>query len=67
MRSTGIQDCVPTVPADQLALDRTAKRLRQLRWMGKELEAQRTFEVLDDSGLKPPLASDRREPDCRGS
>ena len=58
MRSTGNQNCVPEVPADQLMLDRTLKYLRKLRWISKELEAQRILLVLDDIKLQPSLSGD---------
>ena len=47
MRSSVIQTPVPEVSADQLTLDRTLKQLRKLRWIGKELEAQKLLQVLD--------------------
>jgi hypothetical protein len=57
MRSTGTQNRVPEVPADQLALNRALKHLRKLRWIGKELEVQEILQVLDHK-LRP-LASRR--------
>jgi hypothetical protein len=47
LRSSGIQTPVPEVSADQLTLDRTLKQLRKLRWIGKELDAQKLLQVLD--------------------
>jgi hypothetical protein len=47
MRSSDTQKRVPEVPAHQLTLDRTLKRLRKLRWIGKECEAQKVLRVLD--------------------
>jgi hypothetical protein len=47
MRSSGIQTPVPEVSADQLTLDRTLKQPRKLRWIGKELEAQKLLQALN--------------------
>jgi hypothetical protein len=47
MRSSGTRTRVPEIPADQLRLDRTLKQLRKLRWIGKELDAQKLLQVLD--------------------
>jgi hypothetical protein len=43
MRSSGTQNRVPEVPAHRLTL----KRLRKLRWIGNEWEAQKILRVLD--------------------
>jgi hypothetical protein len=47
MRSSGTQTRVPEVPADQLRQDRTLKQLRKLRWIGKEMDAQKLLQVSD--------------------
>jgi hypothetical protein len=46
MRPTSVQNHVPKVPEDQLTRDRMLKRLRKLRWIGQELEAQKMLQVL---------------------
>jgi hypothetical protein len=61
MRSTGIRNCAPKVPADQFALDQTLKQLRKLCWIGRELEAQKILQILDDTRLQPSLPGDRRK------
>jgi hypothetical protein len=63
MRSTDTRNQVPKVAADEFALDRTLKHLRKLRWIGKEREAQKILQALDDTGLQPPLPRDRRHRD----
>jgi hypothetical protein len=50
MRSIGVQNRVPKVPADQLTRDRMLKHLRKLRWIGQELEAQKVLQVLATRG-----------------
>jgi len=44
---------------DQWMLDRTLKRLRKLRWIGKEQEAERIRHVLRDMRL-PQLREELR-------
>jgi hypothetical protein len=53
MKSPGIQNRVPKVPADLSALDQTLKHLRKLRWIGKEVEVQKILQALDDTRLQP--------------
>jgi hypothetical protein len=53
MKSPGIQNRVPKVPADLSTLDQTLKHLRKLRWIGKEVEVQKILQVLDDTRLQP--------------
>ena len=47
--------------AEQWMLDRTLKRLRKLRWIGKEQEAETIAQVLRNMGLPQPLDELRRE------
>jgi hypothetical protein len=46
--------------ADQWMLDRTLKRLRKLRWIGKEQEAEKIRHVLRDMRLPQLLEELRR-------
>jgi hypothetical protein len=55
LRSTVTQEHAPKVPADQLTLDRTLKRLRKLRWIGQDQEAQNMLQILNDTRLQPSL------------
>ena len=45
--------------AEQRMLDRTLKRLRKLRWIGKEHEAEKKTQVLSDMRL-PQVREDLR-------
>ncbi len=45
---------IPNVPMEQLALDQTLKHLRKLRWIGKEIEAEKILQALGDRRLPPP-------------
>ena len=47
--------------AEQWMLDRTLKRLRKLRWIGKEEEAEKITQVLRKMRLPQPLEGLRRE------
>jgi hypothetical protein len=47
--------------AEQWMLDRTLKRLRKLRWIGKEEEAEKITQVLRKMRLPQPLEELRRE------
>jgi len=47
--------------AEQWMLDRTLKRLRKLRWIGKEEEAEKITQVLRNMRLPQPLGELRRE------
>jgi hypothetical protein len=47
--------------AEQWTLDRTLKRLRKLRWIGKEEEAEKITQVLRNMRLPQPLEELRRE------
>jgi hypothetical protein len=47
--------------AEQWMPDRTLKRLRKLRWIGKEQEAEKITQVLRDMRLPQPLEEPRRE------
>ena len=47
--------------AEQWMLDRTLKRLRKLRWIGKEQEAEKITQVLRNMRLPQPLEELRRE------
>ena len=47
--------------AEQWMLDRTLKRLRKLRWIGKEEEAEKITQVLRNMRLPQPLEELRRE------
>jgi hypothetical protein len=67
MKSNDTLRGVPTVSSDQLTLDRTVKHLRKLRWIGQELAAQRTLELLYDTRLRPALPGDRRKLDRFGA
>ncbi len=55
MGANGIKTRVPKVPADQLALDQALKRLRKLRWIGKDSDAQKTLRILDEMRLQHRL------------
>jgi hypothetical protein len=56
MASHGTENGVPEVPADQLMLDQMLKRLRKLRWIGRELEAQVMLKALPRSkGMVPRI------------
>ncbi len=50
-----LQD-VPSVSAEQQALDRNLKLLRKLRWIGREEEAERVLTELRNAGLRSPGA-----------
>ena len=67
MRSTDVENQVPQVSADQLKFDRTLKRLRKLRWIGREREAQRIFEALGDIRLRPSRSIDWGQLNTSGS
>jgi hypothetical protein len=47
--------------AEQWMLDRTLKRLRKLRWIGKEQEAEKITQVLRNMRLPQLLEEIRRE------
>ena len=49
---------------DQWMLDRTLKRLRKLRWIGKEQEAERIRHVLRDMRL-PQLREELRREEAK--
>jgi hypothetical protein len=57
MGLNGSECGVPEVPADQLILDQTLKRLRKLRWIGRELEAQAILKALPPINRIGPLYS----------
>ena len=50
-----------TPTAEQWMLDRTLERLRKLRWIGKEQEAEKITEVLRHMRLPQLLEELRRE------
>jgi hypothetical protein len=58
MRSTGTCTESPQVSDDQLKLDQTLKRLRKLRWIGKEREAQKIFRSLGDIRVPSSVPAD---------
>jgi hypothetical protein len=58
MRLTGTRTESPQVSDDQLKLDQTLKRLRKLRWIGKEREAQKIFRSLGDISVPSSVLAD---------
>jgi len=52
MPSHSTERGIPEVPADQLMLDQTLKRLRKLRWIGRELEAQAMLNTLTPTAFR---------------
>ena len=59
MRPMHAQNGVPEVAVEQFALDHTLKRLRKLRWIGKESEAEEILAALDGK-TRPPARSNKQ-------
>jgi hypothetical protein len=64
MRSTGMCDESPQVSGDQLKFDQMLKRLRKLRWIGREREAQKIFWSLDSTKLRSSPPADWGQLNC---
>ena len=59
MRSNGMCTECPQVSDDQFKLDQMLKRLRKLRWIGKQREAEKIFRSFGNIELSSSLPADR--------
>ena len=54
MRPMAVQNRLPEVPMDQLPRARTLKRMGRLRWIGREVDAEKILAMLDGTGRRSP-------------
>jgi hypothetical protein len=53
MRAIDAQNRLPEVATDQFALDRALKKMRKLRWIGADIDAEKILAILNE----PPHAT----------